>query len=104
MFIGEGKDKQTLNLDGLVQQVEIQTEEKLKKLAGSAGWGFAAAIVGGFLTGGVGVLAGLLGGVLAGGNKTEICFSCQLKDGRKFIAVTHTKTYQKMLALTYKLS
>lgn len=101
MFIGEGKEQQTLNFEGQVYQVEVQTEEKLKKLSGSAGWGFTGAIVGGLLTGGVGLLAGLLGGVLAGGNKTEICFSCELKDTRKFIAVTDAKTYQKLLALTY---
>jgi hypothetical protein len=34
-----------------IKNAELQTEDKLKKLSGSAGWGFAGAIVGGLLTG-----------------------------------------------------
>lgn len=81
-----------------VKSAELQTEESLKKLAGSAGWGFTGAIVGGLLTGGIGLLVGGLAGVLSGGNKTEICFSCELEDGRKFLAITDKKTWQSILA------
>lgn len=81
-----------------VKNAELQTEESLKKLSGSAGWGFTGAIVGGLLTGGIGLLVGGLAGVLSGGNKTEICFSCELDDGRKFLAITDKKTWQSILA------
>lgn len=81
-----------------VKSAELQTEESLKKLSGSAGWGFTGAIVGGLLTGGIGLLVGGLAGVLSGGNKTEICFSCELDDGRKFLAITDKKTWQNILA------
>jgi len=90
----------TINLATSIKIVEVQTEEKLNKLSGSAGWGFAGAIIVG-LAGPLGALAGLAGGVLAGGNKTEICFSCELTDGQKFIAITDVKTYQKILGYSF---
>lgn len=58
-----------------IKSAELQTEDKLNKLAGSAGWEFA----------------GGLAGILSGGNKIEVCFSCELKDGRQFLAVTSKK-------------
>ncbi len=85
-----------------VKSAELQTEESLKKLAGSAGWGFTGAIVGGLLTGGLGLVVGGLAGVLSGGNKTEVCFSCELEDGRKFLAITDKKTYQSILAVLFQ--
>jgi hypothetical protein len=92
--------KQRIQLQ-TIKSAEIQTEDKLKKLAGSAGWGFAGAIVGGLLTGGIGLAVGGLAGILSGGNKTEVCFSCELEDGRKFLAVTSKMTWQKILAATF---
>ncbi len=73
-----------------VKSAELQTEEKLKELAGSAGWGFAGSIAGG------------LAGVLSGGNKTKICFSCEMEDGRKFLAITDKKTWQNISAILFK--
>ncbi|MCM0757404.1 SHOCT domain-containing protein [Sporomusa sphaeroides DSM 2875] len=80
-------DKYLLN--GNVASVEIVTEENQKKFVGAAGWG----LVGGLALGPLGLLAG----VLAGGNKKEVCFACVLADGRKFIAKSDTKTYQKFV-------
>ncbi|MDJ0660248.1 MAG: hypothetical protein QNJ42_12270 [Crocosphaera sp.] len=85
-----------------VKNAEVQTEEKLKKLSGSAGWGFLGAFLGGVLTGGVGFAVGGLAGILSGGNKTEICFSCELEDGRKFLAITDNKTWQKILGVLFE--
>jgi len=94
--------KPTLFIDlKTVKGAEVQTEEKLKKLAGSAGWGFTGAVVGGLLTGGVGLVVGGLAGALSGGNKTEVCFSCELQDGRKFLAITDNQTWQKILAIIF---
>ena len=91
----------TITLPISVKTVELQTEEKLKKLSGSAGWGFTGAIIGG-LAGPLGALAGLAGGVMAGGNKTEICFACELTNGQKFLAIADAKTYQIILGYTFK--
>jgi hypothetical protein len=84
-----------------VKSAELQTEDKLKKLAGSAGWGFTGAVVGGLLTGGIGLAIGGLAGILSGGNKTEVCFSCELEDSRKFLAITDKKTWQKLFAFLF---
>jgi hypothetical protein len=64
----QGKQRILLNS---IKSAELQTEDKLKKLAGSAGWGFTGALVGGLLTGGIGLAVGGLAGILSGGNKTE---------------------------------
>lgn len=62
------KGQQRIDPKG-VKSAELQTEESLKKLGGSAGWGFTGAIVGGLLSAGIGLLVGDLAGVLSGGNK-----------------------------------
>jgi hypothetical protein len=91
----------SVDLEKLVS-AEIQTEDKLKKMSGSAGWGFVGAIAGGVLTGGLGLVIGGLAGILSGGNKTEVCFSCELCDGRRFLAITDKKTWQRILVLNLK--
>ncbi len=35
-----------------------------------------------------------------GGNRKNVCAMCELKDGRKFLAVMDSKIFQQMLALT----
>jgi hypothetical protein len=94
----QGKQKILLNS---IKSAELQTEDKLKKLAGSAGWGFAGALAGGLLTGGIGLAVGGLAGILSGGNKTEVCFSGELEDGQRFLAVTSKKTWQRILAAKF---
>jgi len=94
-------DTETVELK--IKNAELQTEEKLKKLTGSACWGFAGPLVGGVFTGGIGLLIGGLAGVVSGGNKSEVCFSCELQNGRKFLAITDKKTWQNILALTFSM-
>ncbi|WP_404783232.1 hypothetical protein [Altericista sp. CCNU0014] len=94
----QGKQRILLNS---IKSAELQTEDKLKKLAGSAGWSFAGALVGGLLTGGIGLAVGGLAGILSGGNKTEVCFSCELEDGQRFLAITSKKTWQSILAAKF---
>jgi hypothetical protein len=69
----------------LVDSVQAATQENMKRMAGSVGWG----IVGGLALGPVGALAG----VLAGGNKKEITFLCFFRDGRQFVGITDASTY-----------
>lgn len=68
-----------------IDTIEIATEENVKKLAGTVGWGIA----GGLLLGPTGLLAGLL----LGGKKEEVTFVLKFKDGRKFLGTTDKKTF-----------
>ena len=71
-------------------EVEIASEESVKRIGGTVGWGLA----GGVLLGPVGLLAGLL----AGGNKKRVTFVARLKDGRKFLATGQQADFVKMQA------
>ena len=73
-----------------LEGIEIASEESVKKFGGTVGWGIA----GGLILGPVGLLAG----VLAGGRGKEVTFVAKLKDGRKFMATTDSKTYTKLKA------
>lgn len=71
-------------------EVELASEESVKRLGGTVGWG----AVGGVLLGPVGLLAGLL----AGGRGTSVTFIAKFKDGRKLLASTDSKTFTKIRA------
>jgi len=73
-----------------VKNVNIMTEEKIKKISGTAGWGLAGAALLGPL--------GAIGGMLLGGNKTETTFLCETHEGDKFLGVTDIKIYQQIVA------
>lgn len=76
-----------------IETLEIASEENVKKIGGTIGWGAA----GGVLLGPVGLLAGLL----AGGRKKEVTFVAKFKDGRKLLATTDSKTFIKMKAAVF---
>lgn len=84
---------ETINLSIELESVELLDEEKVKRLAGTAGWGIAGAVLFGPL--------GAIGGILLGGNKKEVAFSAYLKDGRKFMATTDGGTWKKIMAITF---
>jgi hypothetical protein len=84
---------ETIDFAKETENIEQLNEEKVKKLIGTAGWGLAGAALLGPL--------GAIGGMLLGGNKKEVTFSCYLKDGRKFMATTDGKTWQKILAARF---
>jgi len=74
--------------------VEIATEETVKKIGGTVGWGAAGAVI----LGPVGLLAGLL----LGGKKKKVTFVAKFKDGRKFLGTTDAKTYTQLSAAAFK--
>jgi hypothetical protein len=76
-----------------VESVDLLDEESVKKLAGTAAWGVAGAVLLGPL--------GAIGGMLVGGNKREVAFVCHLKDGQKFMAITDSGTWKKIIAATF---
>ena len=79
-----------------MKEVELLDEEKVKKLAGTAGWGLAGAALLGPL--------GAIGGILLGGNKKEVAFVAHLKNGKKFMATTDGKTWKKITAARFDLA
>lgn len=68
--------------------LEEASEESVKRLGGTLGWGAAGAL----LLGPLGMLAGLL----VGGNATRVTFVARFKDGRKMLATTDRKTYTQL--------
>ncbi len=76
---------ESINLNEMVENVEILTEENKHKLLGKAGWGLI-----GLATFGP---AGALAGLLLGGKKKEIAFVCHLKDGKKFGRVSEVMLF-----------
>lgn len=84
---------QTLALKGQLESVELASEEAVKRVGGTVGWGIAGATI----LGPVGLLAGLL----LGGKGTNITFVAKLKDGRKMLATTDSKTYTKIQAIAF---
>jgi hypothetical protein len=85
-----GGKEGTLPIRDDFDRIEIINEESKKKFIGTAAWGAVGAAVFGPL--------GLLAGALAGGNKKEVAFAAFLKDGRKFMAISDSKTVNKILA------
>ena len=69
---------------------EVATEESVKRIAGTVGWGLAGAAVFGPL--------GLLAGLISGGKKTEITFFGTLKSGQKMLATTDSKVFTMIQA------
>ncbi|MDO5506390.1 MAG: hypothetical protein Q4F49_08925 [Pseudoxanthomonas suwonensis] len=73
-----------------LSELDVASEESVKRVGGTVGWG----VVGGALLGPVGLLAGLL----AGGRGKDVTFVCKLRDGRKFMATAPSKVYTELSA------
>lgn len=73
-----------------IERLEQATEESVKRLGGSVGWGAVGALVLGPI--------GLLAGLLAGGRGTDIGFVCVFKDGRRFMGIAPLKVYRQIVA------
>lgn len=76
-----------------IVEIDVASEDNVKRIGGTVGWGAAGAVLLG--------PAGLLAGLLLGGRKKEVTFVAQLKDGRKMLATTDSKTYTKLLAAAF---
>ncbi|TXH81251.1 MAG: hypothetical protein E6Q77_08565 [Rhizobium sp.] len=89
----KGLFRETIKLDA-VETVEMASEEAVKRLGGTIGWGVAGAVI----LGPVGLLAGLL----AGGKGKDVTFVCKLKDGRKFLATASSKMFTELQNRTFR--
>ncbi|MBZ0189687.1 MAG: hypothetical protein K8F91_25805 [Candidatus Obscuribacterales bacterium] len=83
-----------IELQGAIKKVQPQTEESVKKVSETLGWGLAGLVA----LGPVGALAG----AVMGGNRKSVCALIELNDDRKFLAVMDSKIYQEILALSLK--
>ncbi len=81
-------DKHSVKDD--IETLEIASEESVKRLGGTVGWGVAGAA----LLGPVGLLAGLL----VGGRGNDVTFVATFKDGRRLLATTTSKAFTDMTA------
>lgn len=81
-----GKSVRTSDFD----EVELASEDSVRRIGGTIGWG----AVGAAILGPVGLLAGLL----AGGRGNDVTFVAKFKDGRKFIGTTDSKTFTSLKA------
>ncbi len=86
--------KQKVISDTELETVEIATEESVKKIGGTVGWGVAGAVI----LGPVGLLAGLL----LGGKNKEVTFVAKFKSGKKIFASTDSKTFTKLQSVSFK--
>jgi len=75
-------------------EVDVASEESVKRFGGTVGWGIAGSVLFGPV--------GLLAGVLVGGRGKEVTFIAKLKDGRKMLATTDSKTFTKLQAAVFE--
>jgi len=74
-----------------ISEIDIATEESVKRIVGTVGWGVAGAVI----LGPVGLLAGLL----LGGKKKEVTFIAKFNGGEKMLATTDVKTYTTLVSM-----
>ncbi len=77
-----------------LEEIDVASEESVKRIGGTIGWGAAGALV----LGPVGLLAGLL----LGGKKTEVTFVAKFKGEKKMLGSTDSKSYKTMMAAVFK--
>ena len=70
--------------------VDVAAQHNVVKVGAAVGWGAAGALVAGPL--------GLLAGAVLGGRGRDVVFVAVLKDGRRFLAQTDSKTYTQLRA------
>lgn len=84
---------EVVSLMGEIKTLRVETEDSVRDLAKTLGF----TLVGGMLLGGP---IGAAVGFVAAGKRKEVCVSCVLKDGRKFVATMDSRIYQQMLGLS----
>lgn len=79
-----------------IEEIEVASEESVKRLGGTIGWGIAgAALFGG---------AGLVAGLISGGQGKDITVVCKFKDGRKFLGSMSSKAFAEIQARLFDIA
>lgn len=73
-----------------VSEIDTASEDSVKRIGGTVGWGVAGSVLLG--------PAGLLAGLLLGGKSKEVTFVCEFKDGRKLLGSIDSKGYTEIQA------
>lgn len=76
-----------------ISTIEAASEDSVKRAGGTIGWGAVGAVALGPL--------GLLAGLVLGGKGKDVTFVATLKDGRKMLATTDSKSFTKLQAATF---
>jgi hypothetical protein len=82
-----------VSMVGNLESTQLASEDSVKRVGGTVGWGIAGAA----LLGPVGLLAGLL----MGGKGKDVTFIAILKDGKKFLATVDSSSFIKLQALVF---
>lgn len=77
-----------------IEEIDIATEETVRRAGGVIGWGAVGAVI----AGPAGILAAIL---LGAGKRREVTFVARLTDGRKILATTDGDTYKKLAAAAF---
>ena len=88
-YASEWGNPNVQNIAAKMTDCQVVTEENKVNFAGAAGWG----VVGGLLTGGVGLLAGAL---LGGRGKATVC-ALQFDDGSQFLVSGKPKEVAQLM-------
>jgi len=80
-------------LTSQLNSVDVASEESVKKIGGTLGWGVLGAVALG--------PAGLLAGLILGGKNKDVTFIAKFKDGRKLLATTDSKSFTKLQAAVF---
>jgi hypothetical protein len=70
------------------ESIEVAAQHNAVDFGGAVGWGAAGALLAGPL--------GLLAGAVLGGRGRDVVFVAVLKDGRKLLGQTDSKTYMQL--------
>jgi hypothetical protein len=82
-------------IDSLIE-IQLATENNIKKMGGTIGWGVTGALI----FGPVGILAGLL----LGSKKKEITFVAKFSDNKMFLGTTDYKTFTALQGVSLENS
>ncbi len=82
-----------MKVSDFFSSVEVASQHDVVKLGGAVGWGAAGALIAGPI--------GMLAGALLGGRGRDVVFVAELKDGRRFLGQTDSKTYGQLRAAVF---
>ncbi|MDQ1247262.1 MAG: hypothetical protein QG597_1632 [Actinomycetota bacterium] len=84
-----------------VKDFSVASEETIKKFGRAAGMSAAAGVAGAIIAGPLLAVPAMMAGALAGGRKKNVTFVLELNDGRRMLATTDSKSFEKLQAALF---